>query len=150
MKHLKKIDLLRRNQGLIRQISSPEWKENQKKNLYYEEIPMGMYDDMYNDSKLAKISEYEIKKIKSLFGRVEIDEERRWHRKTGFLLENPYNSLTVKSSNGWVEFFVLKLDDEWWLVKMTKESRNVGGNYRESAFKCDQIEGLIQLLRQKI
>ena len=142
MKHLKKMDLVKRNQDLLRKISSPEWEENQKKNLYYEEIPMGMYDDMYNNSELAKISEYEIKKIKSLFGRVEIDEERRWHRN--------YNSLTVKSSNGWVEFFVLKLDDEWWLVKMTKESRNIGGNYRESAFKCDQIEGLIQLLRQKI
>jgi hypothetical protein len=142
MKHLKKMDLVKRNQDLLRKISSPEWEENQKKNLYYEEIPMGMYDIMYNDSKLVKISEYEIGKIKTMFGRVEVDEERRGHRK--------YNPLTVKSSNGWVEFFVLKLDDEWWLVKMTKESRNIGGNYRESAFKCDQIEGLIQCLRQKI
>lgn len=102
---------------------------------YYTPISMNDYDD-YDYKEYLRFDDPEIKKLESLFGKW------RSHRLYP-------ESHTRRSNNGicfvyaGMSVVIRKLEDEWYLI-----SENSVLSF--SIYKCDQWEGLLKCLKEKI
>jgi len=116
-------------------------------NEYYQEIDQNTYTNFRSNT--ISITERNIEKItkdlKYEFEVVDItweEEEDRLHK--ALLIYPDPNNKSV-----WV--LIIELEDDWFLVDFNLTYR-VGvnwGPFNRTLYKCDQIEGLLKLLKDK-
>jgi hypothetical protein len=135
------------------------------KSEFYQRITYQEYSDMCQ-TKYEPIKNHELNRIKSVFEwknfkvKKSISTEINYLVGGGYeqikkevitILSNPFNKIM-----NW-DIKILKLEDEWWIVIVDSESGTRGPKdaYNRSVstsdfFKCDQMEGLIKFLQDKI
>jgi hypothetical protein len=104
----------------------------------YEEVdlwrPIGQY------WKTNEMDSVEIKKLCKIFPQLRKPHENE----KGFTVKT---KLIYDSKDGRVDIDILKNDDEWFFVKVIKGDVLYG---KTNYYKCDQFEGLIKLIKEKI
>jgi hypothetical protein len=108
--------------------------ETFEKSQFYEEITDAIYGKPFID-----INPNVRKTIGPLLvSDCEFDTEgpKFWKMKCGYP-----DFLQIKKQIGWVDIF--EIDDEWYFVKFV----DIGES--DKNYKCDQLEGLLQLLKDK-
>lgn len=120
--------------------NSKIFESNQDKDLGYQEITRSQFDTdyYYNYSTNDPYNRKEIDLIEStlLFGEVNIYND---------------SMVEIKDADGDREVMICKLKDEWYLVEFTwsilvsNSIETVSNEY----YKCDQLDGLINCLRDK-
>lgn len=132
MKHLK--SYIKQNQELLKSLATR--KDDSEK--FYVKIGESEYDTLYN-GKIEKFKPHEILVLKKSYPKLTVEEERRF--RTGI---HYYNSISIKVPNrkyGMIECQIIKIPDEYYIVRMEPMS---------VYYKCDQIDGLLRLLKQKL
>ena len=115
--------------------------ENFGNNEYYEEISIHAYIELRKNS--LDIDEVELIKLKSVLG--EIDTQylkiKTWPDFAGpdIQKDDVCVQFYIPNKGRWVYLYILS--DEYYIIHITKPSLY---------YKCDQIEGLKKLLKDKI
>lgn len=79
----------------------------------------------------------------SLFSKKEIEEGYRKYELINQVIYCQIGSTTRRKFN------IAKLDDDWYLVEMEKRTFGKEGNQISEYYKCDQIEGIIDLISKE-
>jgi len=114
-------------------------------NEYYQEIDQNTYTDLRSNP--ISITERNIEKItkdlKYEFEVVAVTWEEEEDRLVGFCLLE-CKALLIYPDNKSVGDLILELEDDWFLVDFDH-----WGPFNRTLYKCDQIEGLLKLLKDK-
>ena len=124
----------------------------------FEIISANNYLEIERNSKFVNFNSDEVSKIREISSIIEnsdtdISDFYSSHR-VGF--NDPSNYyIKIKYNTGYLIFGILKLDDEWYILteyinggKTTSRTGNFVSNIEQ--IKCDQFDGLLECLRERV
>ena len=123
-------------------------------NIKYQNTDITVLDYRNNLSKISKPSTYEINRIKNIFSDYIVEEMKIGAFTIGIdedhFYDNPYYYTFYKDDDSW--WYFIDLDDgvNWWDLNNIYQQSEIEFDYQEfEAYKCDDIDGLIKLLKDK-
>jgi hypothetical protein len=61
--------------------------------------------------------------------------------------ENHYLDFNLKIDKVWANLEIVEIVDEWFIVRIHGLASKENPNHRLNTYKCDQLEGLLELLK---
>lgn len=104
---------------------------------YYQEISFSEY--MYNLRMRTTISDILHNNFLSLF------DMSKWREIGPYLHNDELNSVMISNPIEETDIGISVLDDDWYLVRLVSHQSSDGDTY----WKCDQMDGLKKLLKDK-